>query len=316
MPNNNSSRRCRNWCWTLNNYSDDDQARIQDLANHSDVTYICYGREVAASGTRHLQGYIELSKSYRFNAIRNLLGGGAHVEPRRGTSDQAREYCFKDDEQPFVSGVPSSKRTGGARSGFQEAVDRITDGATTRELANEFPSEYVRYSRGFERLGQRIHGSGRIGDEQRVWLYGGTGVGKSHMAWNVIQEDPDAWYCKPPNKWWDNYDGQRGVFIDELRGDSAPFHYWLRVFDKYPCWVETKGGGCALRANWFIVATPRDIEGTFAEQTDEDIEQMKRRFTEVYIDMENREHELQLLKTRFTEEEEEEEIDLNKSDSD
>lgn len=283
------------------------------MADHQDVAYICYGREVGANGTRHLQGYVEFNKSVRFNAVRRLLGERAHVEPRRGTADQAREYCFKEDDEPFVSGVPSSERTGGARSGFQEAVSRTTSGCTARQLADEFPAEYVRYARGFDRLRHQLGERERIGEPIRVWLFGDTGVGKSHLAWGVIQESDDDWYVKPPNKWWDNYDGQRGVFCDELRADSATFSYWLRVFDKYPCWVENKGGGCALRANWFIVATPRDIEGTWQEEKDENIRQMQRRFEEIEITMENREEVLEGLKTRFTSEEE---IDLNKSDSD
>ncbi len=69
--------------------------------------------------------------------------------------------------------------------------------------------------------------------------WGDTGSGKSHRAWEEAGDD--AYSKDPLTKWWDGYQGQTNVVIDEFRGVVAVSHL-LRWFDKYPCSVETKGG--------------------------------------------------------------------------
>lgn len=61
------------------------------------VVYACYQEETGESGTYHLQGYIELKYAYSMQGVKGLVKGlrGAHLEPRRGTADEARDYCRK-----------------------------------------------------------------------------------------------------------------------------------------------------------------------------------------------------------------------------
>ena len=52
--------RVRNYCFTLNNHSDEELFKITRLFDESDLlSYIVYGIEMGDSGTEHLQGYIE-----------------------------------------------------------------------------------------------------------------------------------------------------------------------------------------------------------------------------------------------------------------
>ena len=82
----------RNWCFTLNNYTAEDEARLASLS----CKYIVYGREVGESGTPHLQGYVEFNKGRKFEKVKSLLGDSVHLEMRRGTSKEASDYCKKD----------------------------------------------------------------------------------------------------------------------------------------------------------------------------------------------------------------------------
>jgi hypothetical protein len=51
------------WCFTLNNYTDEDIFEINSLIEfNSNMNYLCYGKEIGESGTIHLQGYFELLK--------------------------------------------------------------------------------------------------------------------------------------------------------------------------------------------------------------------------------------------------------------
>lgn len=90
--------RAKNWCFTLNNYVDADQDRLRTLAASEQVAFLVFGREVGESGTPHLQGYIEFRVRKRLRQVKDLVGQRAHLEIRRGTGPEAREYCLKDGD--------------------------------------------------------------------------------------------------------------------------------------------------------------------------------------------------------------------------
>jgi hypothetical protein len=83
----------RHICFTLNNPSSDEIA----FAESEHVRYAAWQREVREKGTPHLQGYIEFAKNVSMKAVKALVGKGAHLEERRGTREQAREYCKKEE---------------------------------------------------------------------------------------------------------------------------------------------------------------------------------------------------------------------------
>ena len=99
------------YCFTINNYSNADENLLKDLP----YKYLVYGREVGENGTPHLQGYVEFHSKRHFSAVKKLHTT-AHWEVRKGTAQQAAEYCKKDNDF-FEDGTISMSQADKGRKG-------------------------------------------------------------------------------------------------------------------------------------------------------------------------------------------------------
>jgi len=269
MPAQN---RVRNVCFTLNNPPQDDS----QLAIRSDprVRYLVYGRETApTTGTRHLQGYVEFSAQLSFNVVRELLAG-AHCEARRGSAQQAADYCKKEGdfhEQGEISNP-------GKRTDLQDACALVTSGGSLRRVAQDHPETFVRYHRGLAAL--RLLTQSRRSDPPTVTvLYGLTGTGKSRTAREMC-EDPYVWGPEM-GSWFDGYDAHTNVIFEEFRG-QLPFGFVLRLLDRYDCQVQVKGGSAQFVATTIVITSPVHPREWYTQLADNDkLDQLMRRITEV-----------------------------------
>ena len=80
----------KHWCFTLNNYTEEDVVRLQALGG--EVDYLIAGKEVGTNGTPHLQGLVSFSQRKRLAQVKALLGAKPHLEVCRNL-DAADEYC-------------------------------------------------------------------------------------------------------------------------------------------------------------------------------------------------------------------------------
>ena len=121
------SNRFRSFCFTLNNYTEEDVSFFREF----DCKYLVCGREIGEEGTPHLQGFIHFSQSRHFSAIRKLHARW-HLEGAKGTAEQNREYCTKQGDY-FETGVQpvSSKRKGeDEKEHWQEAWKKACEGGS------------------------------------------------------------------------------------------------------------------------------------------------------------------------------------------
>lgn len=230
--------RGRYWCFTLNNYTSDEEKRVQEMVETcEDVTYLCYGKEVGESETPHLQGYLELASKLRLGGVKLLPGlSRAHFEPRKGTQDQAIEYCEKDGE--FVEYGTRNTNKRGQRSDLLAVKELIDSGATMAEVASLHFGDFIRYARGFEKYAA-LHAP-RTQREVTVYcLWGAPGTGKTRL---VFEREPHLFISSDPTlQWFDGYQGEPAALIDDFRGECSP-SFILRLLDRYPVKVPIKGG--------------------------------------------------------------------------
>jgi len=87
----------RNWVFTINNPPIDVDGKPvppEPLAWSRHV-YSIWQLERGENGTLHWQGYVEFSGQFSLSQLKSSCKelGTAHLEGRRGTAEQAREYC-------------------------------------------------------------------------------------------------------------------------------------------------------------------------------------------------------------------------------
>lgn len=260
----------RNYVFTYNNYPSD-LAAFDDKLKSMCVYYI-YGREIGLSGTPHLQGFFQLQKKERIRAVIGKLPG-CHIEKANAGYDSNKKYCSKDGD--FTEyGVPD---TVGKRKGLADACEAVLKRVPMSEIANEQPEVFCRYYRGLEALSSALSTQRNFKTEV-FWFYGSTGTGKSRRCADL---ELGAYWKPPTTKWWNGYDGQPAVVVDDYRRDFCTFAELLRLCDRYPYTVETKGGTRSFVSMRLYITTPKSPEETWEGRTPEDLGQLLRRIDHI-----------------------------------
>lgn len=212
------------------------------------------------------------------NHIKSYLGQGAHCEHAMGSSVDASDYCKKDGHFEEFGEMGKGQ---GTRNDCITVRDAIANGATRKDLLDNDAtcSAFFRMQRGIEATFKEYQKPLPRDDIDVALFFGFPGQGKSSTAQKVF---PDA-YWKNNTKWWDGYNGENTVIWDEFGGWScAPCDY-NKIFDRYPLWIENKGGFIPLRANKFIIIS-NFTPGTWwsTEKTTVNLDAVKRRIHSVY----------------------------------
>lgn len=101
----------RGWCFTLNNYTEEQRKKIIQICLDRGARYVV-GKEVAPStGTPHLQGYVCFLEKVRPMGIFNIKE--IHWEVAHGTMEENLQYCTKEgDYSTNIQAMPKLKVIG------------------------------------------------------------------------------------------------------------------------------------------------------------------------------------------------------------
>ncbi len=276
--------RLRNVCFTLNNPTE--MLEFEPEA----MTYLIYQEEQPEDGTYHLQGYCEFKQQKSLNQAKALLGGDrVAVFARRGTQAQAIKYCQKEDTRvpytiPYEDGEPRQQGKRVDLEGFKEAV---MGGASQRDLLDEHLAVIARYPKFYSTLTFMARPTRTT--ELVVTLHiGDTGLGKTRAVMDEFGDDPSLYLAPLSNgtMWLDGYDGHGTVLIDDFGGATSHVSlcFMLRLLDRYPVLVPTKGGHTWWLPNAVHVTTNLLPKLWYKwENRGEQYKALARRFHQVYL---------------------------------
>lgn len=236
--------RARNFTFTQNNYPN------TELVDSIECKYIIYGKEVGESGTPHLQGFVSFANAKTLSAVIKLLPG-CHVEVAK-TVNAAIEYCKKESNYVERGEKPCTQVEKGAKNA--ERWKRARESAAEGNF-DEIPDDIrFKYYKNIEYFHQSALKQQKLDDteEDHEWYYGDTGTGKSRKA---REENPDA-YLKMCNKWWDGYNGEDVVIIEDFDKKHDVLGHHMKIWlDRYPFLAEVKGGSIKIRPKKIIVTS-------------------------------------------------------------
>lgn len=265
--------RSNGWCFTLNNYTDEVRVELLSMP----CRYIIIGEEVGESKTPHLQGFVQFESPGKSLVAMKKINSHAHFEATKGSVDQNVAYCSKDGKFEERGIKPMSQKRKGEAN-----VERWEE---ARQAAKEGRFDDIPADIYIQNLGnlKKIRAESQIvplclkGELQNHWIWGAPGSGKTSGA----QRSHPGAYLKGLHKWWDGYEAQEVVIVD----DMDPYHKSLaQDFKQWghhsPFPAETKGGSLCIRPKKIIVTSNYRIDEVWEDETTRLA--MKRRFTEVY----------------------------------
>lgn len=287
----------RNWCYTLNNYTDEEYEHLKSIRA---VYHVCGKEEGLQEQTPHLQGFVVFKSAKTLSAAKKCLGKRMHLEPKKGTFQDASNYCKKGIQDKTEWKL--EKHTG---ENWGRDADYFEEGVLPMDPKDKGDSEKERYQKTWQLAKEgrmeeidgdirvRLYGTlRRIEADYQVrpnaqeqmdfhWWCGPSGTGKSRTA---AIENP-GYYDKPLNKWWDRYDGRATVVIEEWSPDVVPALQQMlkRWADHHPFNGEIKGGFKFIRPPKIIVTSNYTLEECFGHDVIGLLEPMQRRFQVRYF---------------------------------
>lgn len=219
MEDQSQRVRAKRWCVTINNYNRADIGQFDILKDKCE--YWCFGKEIApTTNTPHLQCYIVFKNPREAKTCHSIFPSKGHWEKQSPNSspEQCANYCKKEGDWEEFGNLPvHAPLIGGAKTAEKWAI--------TKQLAMEGRIEEIdaKIFLGHYKNLKMIKADYKTRPADldwkqppNVWIWGPTRTGKSWFARKEIIGD-NAFYIKnAANKWWDKYDGEPYVLIEDM----------------------------------------------------------------------------------------------------
>lgn len=262
--------------WTLNNYTDLEVAELKALP----YQYISFGYEEGKEcHTPHLQGMITFKNQRTLGQVIKLMPTRVSKIQIIEHLQEAIVYTQKDGNFFEDGEKPKTQREKGTKGGKtqKDKWDVIWDHAKAGDMELIPAQERIRCYRTLKQVRvDYMPPVDSIPVLANQWIYGPSGTGKTS---SVLAQYPDV-YLKNCNKWWDGYQGEETVLIDDMDESHHMFWHHLKIWgDHKPFLAETKGGTMKIRPKRIIVTSNVPLS-VFCSKP-QHLEALERRYKEI-----------------------------------
>jgi len=272
------SKQARNYCFTIN-FADGEVTSLLSEEFPEWFAFCVWQLEIGhENNVMHYQGYLECSGKKSMAQVHSVPGfERAALDVRRGSQAQAVSYCTKVDTRIDGPWFHGEQKEQGKRSDLVHVKRAIDNGASDVVLWDDHFASMTRYHKAFSTY-KRVKAPKRDWITQFLCIIGPSGCGKTRLAREFF---PGA-YWKAPLQWWDDYDGEEYVIMDEFQG-QYPFRELLRILDSSPLSLGSKGSHVNFVAKWVVFTSnyhPRDWYDPVSVKVDWDDSPLRRRLLE------------------------------------
>lgn len=279
MSNTPGTNRSRAWCFTCNNYTDDDIKKFQEFPSE----YLIYGEEVGKEGTPHLQGFIYFASQRTLNGLKKKLHPTAHFESARDIPASI-EYCKKDGKV-YEQGVPPRQ---GKRTDMEGIHKMLQDRTSMKDIADSNFTAFCQFHKAYDKYFQLLLQPRPLDapPPEVIWIFGSSGTGKTR---HVFTSHPQSEvYVKPPGQWFDGYVQQPVVLLDDFDPSHMCFRNLLHLLDRYPHQVPVKGSFVNFYSKTIYITSDRHPKMMY--NNPHELKQLERRITKLIYSDEDIDH--------------------------
>lgn len=133
---------------TLNNYTPKELQDVIEFIRRTNITYAIIGKETGEKEkTPHLQGYIHFKVRHAFHTLKQQLGDRWHIEKAKGTDQQNKEYCQKEEIliEKGTPNTPTRKQRQETAECCKKAANILSTGSDIDKLYEQDPEAYTEY---------------------------------------------------------------------------------------------------------------------------------------------------------------------------
>lgn len=243
----------RAWCFTLNNYTDEDFKKMSDLVDDSSVNRLIGGFEIApTTGTPHIQGAIVFRSKRALGGVRKLLPRAMWSNMEKKWPAQVK-YCSKECKVEWRKNTEGGQ---GERTDIKEAIKMIKEGADFADVCRKHEA-FVRCAGAYKLIREQKVKKSPPPKERPMKvtiLWGPAGTGKTTKA----MEGDSVYVWDARNRFFNQYDGQKKLVIDEFKDNQTDIKWLARIIDKFRLVIEVKGG--SAWAEWEEVVITSKVD--------------------------------------------------------
>lgn len=269
-----------------------------------DYSYMCVAKEKHQDDTPHFHVLLMLQSKKHIRSARYFdMEHGWDTSPIHCNIQAARNvddvlaYINKTDKEPATCGVFVSTKT---KKKLGQEAELASRAAANLQLLSQPIKDSIdtglcsifNYTKLKENILAYNVDTCKVPEyfpKTNYWIVGATGIGKSRWVRDRYPGGVADFFYKAQNKWWDGYNGQKVVLIDDFDLAGRCLGHHLKIWgDVYRFSAEIKGGTMIPNVESIIITsqyTPRDIwlSGNVEDRDHELVKAVMRRFPLVTV---------------------------------